>query len=261
MELSKLSKGLLLGTASAGALVVALWLTWPKRKVSREDVVVALHSLRAEFAAVCAGVSSVVQRCEPKTLAVAGIDSLKEEEKHDERVRQAIEQPLVSASLHDAMALVASTALNGSADDMEAALQSHKDSEEVEQLTQQVHALHTACLGGAIPDAAGCVATDMWTDDSLIELLRELGLAKAAALREIVPGAKALGPRVVRLCAAAEDKVWERRFPGDRIRRCYFGVGLEARMKDRLFRERRDAVERELERIARETKSSIGVTC
>jgi len=275
---------------STAALAVGLWLMWPRRpKASREVALAAIRRLRAECTAVYADASAAVARAGLSAAgvgtAVAGASGGKAAspppplnapprgvggggggEPKDgaaEKLREALEQPLVlEAALNEATARIASEFLpGGTPEDLQAILQHYgEESEEVRLGVEDLQAMHSLCLEGRdAPPAEVQTATELWNADQALEVLRELGREKTARLQAVLeqPGAaarEARGARAHVACAEAEDAVWERRCPGDRTRRCYFGLALQGLSKDRSFRDRRAVLERELEGLARSVR-------
>merc|ERR1719468_377211 len=113
--------------------------------------------------------------------------------------------------------------------------------------------MHQACLAGRhdaslLPED---VADGCWEPEAALKMLRELGVAKANALKALHLEKVGMGPRAVQACAASEDLVWEKSWPGDSTRRCSFGPALvRLASKDPRFRDKRAAVERELADLA-----------
>lgn len=247
---------------STAAVSLALWLAWPRRaKATREEVLEALEWLRAECAAIFADVAATVARVGVRDSALDAYAGLPEAEENSAKVRQAIEQPLVlQAAMREAASRAAGALPAGSdgADDLEATLQLFSQDSQVQKATGEIQAMHEACLGG---DGISALRSQAWSADEVLEVLRQLGRAKAERLGRLLRDAGAsgaptaegpvLGVLAVRACAEAESEVWGRLCPGDRRRQCSFAVALEQLSSaDPAFRERRAEAERELEALA-----------
>ncbi|CAK0907581.1 unnamed protein product, partial [Prorocentrum cordatum] len=205
---------------------------------TREEALEALEWLRAECAAIFADVAATVARVGVRDSALGAYAGLPEAEESSAKVRQAIEQPLVlQAAMREAASRAAGAlpARGGSAEDLEAALQLFSQDPQVQKATGEIRAMHETCLGGGSVVAPRSQA---WSADEALEVLRQLGRAKAERLGRLLhdagaggaPGAEGgpvLGGLAVRACAEAEGEVWARLGPGDRHRRCSFAVALE----------------------------------
>uniref|UniRef100_A0A7S0AC32 Uncharacterized protein n=1 Tax=Pyrodinium bahamense TaxID=73915 RepID=A0A7S0AC32_9DINO len=174
--------------ASATALVLAMWLAWPRRlKASREEALAALRLLREECAsiyvevaaqAVAAGLSEPhVRSPAAKALAAAAAaaaaaggakaktgtsgaerdagPSESTEVTASDKLRQAAQQPLVlEGALREAAARAAVALPDGlTAEDLEAELARFAEDPEVRRGTEEVRQMHEACLEGRAPAA------------------------------------------------------------------------------------------------------------
>mmetsp|Transcript_115787 Transcript_115787/g.332659 ORF Transcript_115787/g.332659 Transcript_115787/m.332659 type:complete len:321 (-) Transcript_115787:38-1000(-) len=261
--------------AGAGVLYCLL-ARWRRPSVGKEEALLALERMKCECAAVYTQVVVGVARAGPLPEKATSLPSAPKpkddaggesgaagppEDEGTTTLRQAIDQPLV---LTDALKEAAARSLAGvpgadaSAEGMEQILVDFQDDPEVQAALADVRAMHEACLEGkhdlfvASPSLDSLVG--QWEADEALEMLRELGSAKAAALRSALaaaPPGVAVGSVALRTCTSAEDSVWERRWPNDTVRRSTFEAAL-ARLeaKDGRFRDRRAAVERELEQLA-----------
>lgn len=276
--------------AGAGLLFVLLS-KWRQPRAGKDEVLEALETLKLECASVYAQVAESLARAGPlppqATAALAaraakaasgGAHGGAEEAEEDEaaegqekedaatKVLQAIDQPLVlTEALQEAAAKTAAQLVpdgHASAEALEQVLVHFQDEPEVHAATTELRAMHEACLNGrqdAWSEAPSCeAAMSLWEADAALDMLRELGRAKAEALRAALKraaidgsAARGLGCQVLQACEAAEDLVWEQKWPGDGTRRSAFAPAL-ARLeaKDRRFRERRAAAEREAEALA-----------
>mmetsp|Transcript_143151 Transcript_143151/g.247755 ORF Transcript_143151/g.247755 Transcript_143151/m.247755 type:complete len:245 (+) Transcript_143151:63-797(+) len=237
---------------------------WPSPKASRDVVLKALNRLKQEFTAVYVETAATVsQAALPKpgtslaelTASLAPKRARQEQDSAPEKLKQVLEQPLVlEAALKEATARAAAELWAGATpEDLESELERYGSEVEVVQTMEEVQAMHQACLEGrnVAPEDVR-KAMHLWRADEVLQMLRELGLAKASALEALMaaPSHQAsVGARAVEVCARAEDIVWERCWPGDARRRCSFHVALQGfSAEKRSFLEKRVALEAELER-------------
>jgi hypothetical protein len=178
-----------------------------------------------------------------------------------------IDQPLIlTATLREAAARAAS-ALNqcNAAEDLEAEAQRFAGDSEVKLITEEMQAMHSACLGGEnelLLKSKFLVGEELWDADAALEMLRELGHAKVHRLQTLLSDARGgcleqihfwpqLGPEALNACTEAEDEVWKRRWPSDHVRRCRFVIEIEQlSLSDCKFQKRRTELEQELEKLA-----------
>jgi len=249
-ESSHVKKTVLVCTAAATLLTVAVCLSRPRpSKATKEESLEAVSSLRREFAAAYADVSGVVARHGSPVVEPAKADAA------ENKLQQALEQPLVlEAALREATARVAA-ARGCSPEALERDVRRHEDSEEVQQEMAEIKAMHAACLAGGSGKKApgGKALVGTWEQDEALDMLREIGAAKAEKLRSICAGqlgAEASCPPAAALiaaCSEAEQEVWGRH-PGAANRRSSLGLALEefaASSPD--FARKRAALEAELE--------------
>eukprot|EP00747_Dinoflagellata_sp_TGD_P169129 gnl/TRDRNA2_/TRDRNA2_197275_c0_seq1.p1 gnl/TRDRNA2_/TRDRNA2_197275_c0~~gnl/TRDRNA2_/TRDRNA2_197275_c0_seq1.p1 ORF type:complete len:292 (-),score=50.36 gnl/TRDRNA2_/TRDRNA2_197275_c0_seq1:18-854(-) len=253
--------------ATAAVVVVTAYLLWPRRaRLSKEDALLGLGRLREEFAAAYADVAAVVSACGPPPAPPLPPDAKETAPKEDtntERLRQALEQPLVlEAALRGASQRVAAELVpGGCGKDFEAELRNYEDEEEVSRATEDFRAMHQACLQGKTRLLPGLAASGPWKPEEALEMLRRLGRARVERLQMLLtsvggpPGAndeaRRLGGLFVSACGQVEDEVWEKHYPGDTARRCLFGPALASFTEDRGFCVRRLNVEAELDALAR----------
>lgn len=240
----------LLCTGAATLLTLVVWLSRPRRsRATKEEALDALRLLRLEFTAAYADVSTVVARHGSAAPVTANADA------PDDRLRQALEQPLVlDAALREATARAAA-GRGCSPEALEQDVRLHEVEEEVQEGMQEIKEMHAACLAGCTGEQApGAKAlAGMWKQDEALNMLRELGRAKAERLRSIcaspleVEGSCPPAAALVAACAEAEQEVW-RCHPDAGERRSLLGPAIEAfAAKSTEFARRRAALEAELE--------------
>lgn len=271
--------------STSAAVALALWLMWPGRpRASREEVIAALLQLREECAAIYADIAWAVSLAALPPLECAldsaprKVEEIDEEESEDDldnkddnetedakavaALHHAVDQPLVlQGALREAAEHVAARLLPGCGpDDLEAELSHYGNVPEVKDVTRELRDMHKACLEGLVPGAPApeaCSGVDLWKPHEALEMLQELGRAKALRLRTLLSTinegmyASQLGMPALRVCAEVENDVWERCWPGDPVRRCRFNSALEQlSARNSKFRDRRLTIEAELNDLA-----------
>lgn len=251
----------MLCTAAATLLTLAFCFSRPRRpKATKEEALETISLLRREFAAAYADVSAIVTRHGSPAVEPAGADAT------DDKLRQALEQPLVlDAALREATARVAA-GRGCSPEALEQDVRLHEDADEVQQRMREIKAMHADCLAGrAGKHSSGEKAHDMlrdainertWKQDEALDMLRELGHAKAERVRYICArqleamGSCPPAAALVTACAEAEQEVWGRhQDAGDR--RSSLGPAIEEFVASSSeFARRRTALEAELEAAA-----------
>lgn len=247
---SHVKKAVLVCTAAATLLTVAVCLSRPRRsKATKEEALEAISSLRREFAAAYADVSAIVARHGSPAVEPAKDDAA------ENKVQQAVSQPLVlEAALREATARVA-IARGCSPEALEQDVKHHEDSEEVQQQMTEIKVMHAACLAGCTGKKApgGKALVGTWGQDEALDMLRELGRAKAERLRSILAsqleaeGSCPPAAALISECSEAEHEVWGRH-PDAGNRRSSLGPAVEefaASSPD--FARKRAALEAELE--------------
>lgn len=255
-----------LGAASAAAVGLALWLAWPRRpKASLEEVQKALQRMQEECASVFAEMFATVDRAKlPREFFREGrlegsAESPKNEDEPCSKLQQAIEQPLVLGTPLQRAIDLAAKELPGAwaAEDLEAELARYSEEASVQNSLDDFRRMHSTCLAGGLYQPT-LEAKASWEPASILEMLREVGTAKAKCLQDLLAGITEekqllrIGAEARRLCEAEEEKIWQRRWPGDRGKRCSFLPLLEHFSSDSSFRQRRFAIETELEELGRE---------
>jgi hypothetical protein len=265
-------QSIVLGVASAAALASALWVVWPRKpKASQDALRRSLQHLRAEYAAVYAEVSASVARAGLPSHSTTSLASLaavaasssgqsSREEDGLQKLTQVLEQPLLlEAALREASGHAASELLPGAtATDLESTLQHFENDSNVRKSVEDIQEMHQACLSGRLAASTEVMTSkEMWSEESILDMLRVLGQDKCAQLEVLKtclnhreePGAIVdLGARIVEACAEAEDRTWENQFGSDsKMRRCLFRLALESYSMESSFACRRAALESELE--------------
>lgn len=264
------------GAATAGAAVCWLLYARSRPRPEKEDILLALARMKVECADVYAEVAAAIAKAGPLPPTVAAsIHAAAWKSKGEAvegpaperddpalKLRQIVEQPLVLSGALGIAAQNAAQLLPGcdnTAEALEDELCRFEAEPEVQAATAELRDMHEACL--LCRDNAALLATpasqEVWVAEALLEMLRELGCAKNDALLVGLKGPpsrgsgvsdRGLGARVMQACAASEDLVWEQKWPGDWARRCSFIAALASfSAKDRIFRDRQAAIERELE--------------
>eukprot|EP00929_Paragymnodinium_shiwhaense_P034121 TRINITY_DN18607_c0_g1_i2.p1 TRINITY_DN18607_c0_g1~~TRINITY_DN18607_c0_g1_i2.p1 ORF type:complete len:295 (+),score=59.16 TRINITY_DN18607_c0_g1_i2:75-887(+) len=194
----------------ATATGVVLWLTWPRRKAPRDRVLAALGELRHELAAAYADVVG--------SISSAGFAPGARRGSEDplDKLRQAVEQPLVlQAALGEAATSAAGALREGAtAQQLEAETQRLADDPEVKEGTGVARTLHQECVAGRLADVAESgAAAELWGQEALLSMLRQLGEAKAETIRELRNRGKLTAAASIRACSTSEDQVWSAKWP------------------------------------------------
>ncbi|CAE8703313.1 unnamed protein product, partial [Polarella glacialis] len=163
------------------ALGLAVWLSWPRKRASKEEALLALRHLQEDCASVYAQVEDAVLRAELPRDVLSASEGGDESEKLD----QVLDQPLVlGGALRAAAERAAQELPKGvaeSAEDLEAVFENFSEEPEFQEAIAELGAMHKACLqsGSLLPEASGQGPVDEATDDQLLETLRALGHARA----------------------------------------------------------------------------------
>jgi len=204
-----------------------------------------------------------------------------------EKLKQVLEQPLVlGAALHEAASRAADVVFStpGSAPDgLESELQRQLGEDVVRNTTAEIRAMHEACLKGhALPafpiqvavalgsknnlDGVSSVtpsASEPWGDEEALEMLEALARAKVERLRaifatgvspiegeEVEARRRRLATSAILASVEAENEIWDRKWPGNRARRCGLVPALARLPQVDGLRARREKVESDLEALA-----------